>query len=512
MNATRRHLLNNALQTALALGAAPAFSRFAFAADVDRFALGVASGCPRPGGMVLWTRLIGADLPEQVAVQWELAADEGFRQIVAKGTETAEAAWAHSVHAEPTGLSPGRWYWYRFTALGARSITGRTRTAPAPDAAEPLRFATASCQRWDHGEYAAWRDMATQELDLVLFLGDYIYEYAGGSAPADATRRHSGGAARGLDAYRARYAQYKSDPHLQAIHARAPWILVWDDHEVANDYSPGRAQDLEPNFDLRRAAAAQAYWEHLPFPKAVRPRGTDMRIHERYDWGSLARLITLDDRQWRDPQACPKPGRAGSNTVYLKDCEALKDPRRSLLGAAQERWLAQSWDTERPWNLLGQQTLMARSSWTDPAGPNGPQYWTEAWDGYPLARQRLLGDMLAAKANNPVVLGGDVHANYIADLKLDFDEGKAVTIATEFCGTSISSHGLPNDRVQAAMAWNPHLRHARSDKRGYTLLDLNRQRLTAELRTVDDARNAHSPVNIEKRFVVEVGKPGAQSA
>nr|WP_316642739.1 alkaline phosphatase D family protein [uncultured Roseateles sp.] len=508
MNPSRRHLL----QTALVLGTAPAFSRFAFAADVDRFPLGIASGCPRPGSLVLWTRLLGADLPEQVAVQWELAADEGFKQIVAKGTETAEAAWAHSVHAEPTGLSPGRWYWYRFTAMGARSATGRTRTAPAPDAAEPLRFATASCQRWDHGEYAAWRDMATQELDLVLFLGDYIYEYAGGSAPPGATRRHNGGAARNLDAYRARYAQYKSDPHLQAIHARTPWILIWDDHEVANDYSPGRAQDLEPNFDLRRAAATQAYWEHLPFPKAVRPRGTEMRIHERYDWGSLARLITLDDRQWRDPQACPKPGRAGSNTVYLKDCEPLNDPRRTLLGSAQERWLAQSWDSTRPWNLLAQQTLMARSSSADPAGPNGPQYWTEAWDGYPLARQRLLGDMLAAKANNPIVLGGDVHANYIADLKLDFNDAKAATIATEFCGTSITSHGLPNDKVQGAMAWNPHLRYGRSDKRGYTLFDLSKQRLAAELRTVDDAMNGQSPVSVEKRYVVEAGKPGAQNA
>ncbi|MBT9459761.1 MAG: alkaline phosphatase D family protein [Burkholderiaceae bacterium] len=508
MNATRRHLL----QTALALGAAPAFSRFAFAADVDRFPLGLASGCPRPGGVVLWTRLIGTDLPEQVAVQWELASDEGFRQIVAKGTETAEAAWAHSIHAEPTGLSPGRWYWYRFTAMGSRSITGRTRTAPAPDAGEPLRFATASCQRWDHGEYAAWRDMATQELDLVLFLGDYIYEYAASSAPAGATRRHSGGAARSLDDYRARHAQYKSDPYLRAMHARAPWIITWDDHEIANDYAPGRAQDLDPNFEPRRAAATQAYWEHLPFPKSARPRGTETRIHAHYDWGSLARLITLDNRQWRDPQACPKPGRAGSNTVYLKDCEALRDPRRSLLGGAQERWLAQSWDASRPWNLLGQQSLMARYSWTDPAGPNGPQYWTEGWDGYPLARQRLLGDMLAAKAGNPVVLGGDVHANYVADLKQDFDAAKAATIATEFCGTSISSHGLANDKVQSALPWNTHLHYARSDQRGYTLFDLNKQRLTAELRTVDDAMNAQSPVSVEKRFVVEAGKPGSQSA
>jgi alkaline phosphatase D len=505
MNPSRRRLL----QSTLALGLAPAFVRHAGAADVDRFALGIASGCPRPDSLVLWTRLVGAELPERVPVQWELASDEGFRQVVAKGSETAEAGWAHSVHAEPAGLAPGRWYWYRFSALGARSAIGRTRTAPAPDAAEPLRFAIASCQRWDHGHFAAWRDMATQELDLVLFLGDYIYEYAS-SASTELPRRHSGGAARTLDNYRERYAQYKSDAHLQAIHARAPWICTWDDHEVENDYAAGQSQGLDPQFALRRAAATQAYWEHMPFPKALRPRGTDMRIHERYDWGRLARLITLDDRQWRDPQACPKPGKGGGNTVHLKDCEALKDPRRTLLGAPQEQWLAQSWDAQRPWNLLAQQTLMARNSWDDPAA--GGQYWTEAWDGYPAARQRLLGDMLAAKAHNPVVLGGDVHAHYVADLKLDFDAAKSPVIATEFCGTSISSRGLAQDKVAASLAWNPHLRHARSDKRGYIQFALAKDRLSAELRSVDDVMDPMSPVRTEKRFVVEAGQAGAQDA
>src|SRR4051812_12663180 len=199
---TRRSLLSLALAAALP----PAFAPHARAGDVDRFALGVASGAPRPTSVVLWTRLVGAGLPEAVEVHWEVARDEGFAEVFTRGTEVAERAWAHSVHVEVEGLAPGRWYWYRFRALGARSAAGRTRTAPAADAKEPLRFAIASCQRWDHGHYAAWRDVADAPLDLVLFLGDYVYEYAT-PAHAQRVRAHEGGPLLTLDDYRGRYAQ-----------------------------------------------------------------------------------------------------------------------------------------------------------------------------------------------------------------------------------------------------------------------------------------------------------------
>lgn len=507
---SRRRLL----QAALAAGAAPALLlRHADAAAEALFPLGVASGCPTPGGLVLWTRLMAEQLPAEVTVHWELAEDEQFRRIVARGSERASAAEAHSVHAEPAGLRPGRWYWYRFAALGQRSPVGRTRTAPAPEASgESLRFVIASCQRWDHGEYAAWREVAEQELDLVLFLGDYIYETA---TPADsrARRRHMGGPCRSLEDYRQRYAQYKRDPQLQAAHAAAPWILTWDDHEVENDWAGAQSQTLEPEaaFLRRRAAAAQAYWEHQPFPKSARPQGPDMRIHASYDWGGLARIITLDDRQWRDPQACPKPGRGGSNTVDLKDCEALLDPRRSLLGAAQEDWLRQRWDAQRPWNLLAQQTLMARMNWQDPAEGPG-RHWTDGWDGYPAARSRLLAGMQAAAARNPVVLSGDVHANYVADIKADYLDPKAAIIASEFCGTSISSHGLAQERLDKVLPWNPQIRLGRSDLRGYTRFKLSATRLEAELRTVDDPWSAASPLSSLARYGVEAGRPGAQPA
>lgn len=495
------------LQGAVALSFAPAFLRNARADDVPRFALGIASGQPRADGVVLWTRLTGAGLPERVAVEWEIAHDEAFKDIAARGEEMAEASWAHSVHAEPAGLAPARWYWYRFRALGAQSAIGRTRTAPAPDAAASLNFVITSCQRFDVGHYAAWRHVAAEpNLDLVMFLGDYIYEY--GTGPK-AVRPVEGGHVRTLAQYRARYATHKSDPALQAAHAAAPWLLVWDDHEVANDYAGLQGQDLEPDFKAQRAAAYRAYWEHMPFPKSARPGDADMRITGRLDWGTLARIHLLDDRQYRDPQACPKPSRGGgSNTLALKDCPALLDPTRSLLGAAQEQWLADGWDTARPWNLLAQQTLMARLSGTAPANGGGT-YWTDGWDGYPLARKRLLDGVAQRKLPGCVVLGGDVHSHFVADLKADFDDTRAKAIATEFCGSSITSLGMKQSRLDAMQSFNPHLHYARSDQRGYMRFTLDPAQLQAQIRVVDDALDPASGISTAARFIVEAGRPGA---
>lgn len=506
---TRRSLL----AAALAAGTAPAWLRHARAADVPRFEQGVASGFPKPDGVVLWTKLTGAGLAERVDVRWQVARDGAFRDIAAQGTETAEAAWGHSVHAEPAGLAPGRWYWYRFEALGARSATGRTRTAPAPNADATLHFAIASCQRYDAGRYAAWRQIASEPLDLVLFLGDYIYEYP--SLPT-ATRQHDAGFARTLDGYRARYATYQRDPQLQAAHAACPWLMVWDDHEVENDYAGLQGMYLQGDFAAQRAAAYQAYWEHLPFPKALRPNpatpGGALRIYGAHDWGRLARILALDDRQYRDPQACPKRSRGGATTVSLKDCPALRDPRRTLLGEAQERWLAEAWSTERPWNLLAQQTLMARFAWSEPSAADGGLYWTDGWDGYAPARQRLLSTLAERKIANPVVLGGDVHTHYVADLKADFANPRSATLASEFCGTSIASVGLEQAKIDAARVFNPHIHYGRADRRGYMSFTLQPSQLEARLMVVADALDADSRVDLAARFVVEAGRPGAQPA
>jgi alkaline phosphatase D len=495
------------LALALAAGVAPAFVACAHLRTwkSDPFALGVASGCPRPDSVVLWTRLAPAAEPgarEQVG--WELAIDEGFRNVVRRGTEVVDGDVAHSVHVQASGLEPSRWYWYRFTAGGEASVPGRTRTAPAPGREETLAFAIASCQRYDDGHYAAWRHLADEAPDLVVFLGDYIYE----SAPRkDRVRTHSGsGAAKTLDDYRARYAQYKSDADLRRIHASAPWILTWDDHEVQNDYANDRGQDLAPDFLARRAAAYRAWWEHMPMPPSMRPVGPDLRIHDRYDWGALARFHVLDGRQYRDVHACPPGGRGGSTTVNVADCPDLLRADRTLLGSAQERWLEDGLaHRDVRWNLIAQQTLMAHFTWTKEG-----RYWTDGWAGYPAARDRLLDAIVARKVANPVVLSGDVHCNYVCDIKRRVDDPPGAVIASEFCGTSIASAGLPQHRVAAALPLNPHVRYGRSDERGYVALKLGASRLDASLRVVSDVEDPNSTIRTSARFSVESGRPGPQ--
>jgi alkaline phosphatase D len=503
---SRRQLLHS-----FAVGATlgwPALIRHAGAQSVQRFSLGVASGHPRPDGMVLWTRLTGLDLPEGADVAWEVAHDENFTRIAARGVERAEAEWAHSVHAEPAGLEPGRWYWYRFSALGDRSPPGRTRTAPARDARARLEFAIASCQRFDHGHYAAWRDAAAQNLDLVLFLGDYIYEYP--YVPGR-VRAHRGGATVTLADYRDRYALYKSDPLLQAAHAAAPWLMVWDDHEVENDYAGLQGERLQPDFAAQRSAAYRAFWEHLPFPKSARPRGPDMRIVGRTEWGALARVHLLDGRQHRDPQACPRFGRGGSNSVAAADCPSLADPRRSMLGAEQERWLEEGWDLSRPWNLVAQQSLLARFALPGENGA-GTTIFTDNWSGYPAARERLIAGIAQRKLPGVVVLGGDVHANYVADLQAEAGGASSPVVATEFCGTSITSANGRHARITAALPSHPHVHYGRGDQRGYVRFSLDADVLQVQLRVVDDVDDPSSAVRTAARFIVEHGHPGARRA
>lgn len=485
--------------------AAPLFVRHARASDAQRFELGVASGLPRPDRVVLWTRLTGPDLPAQVPVRWELAHDEAFARIAQQGTDSALAEDAHSVHAEAAGLEPGRHYWYRFEALGQRSRVGRTRTAPAPDAQATLRLAIASCQRFDHGHYAAWRQVAADAPDLVLFLGDYIYEYP---SPPLALRRHAGGLLRTLDQYRARYAQYKRDPALQDAHAACPWLLTWDDHEVENDYAGTHpSTPLGADQATLRAAAYRAWWEHQPLPHAWRPRGPSLQVYGHLDWGRLARLHLLDTRQHRDVQACPPDLRSsGSRVVLPADCPPLQDPARSLLGAAQERWLADGLDPQRPWNLIAQQTLMAR--FTAPDGGT----WTDGWDGYPAARRRLLQAVAVRRIGGAVVLGGDVHAHHVADLKADFDDARSPVVASEFCGSSISSRGRSQRRVDEALAMHPHMHLARADLRGSMAFDIGPQRLQARVMAVQRPDDAASPVHELARFVVDPARPGPQRA
>jgi alkaline phosphatase D len=504
------------LQSLAALGVAAASPVGAQLNPKPRFAaapftLGVASGYPQPGGFVLWTRLApvplapgGGMAPEVIPVGWEVARDERMSQVVAAGTAYAAPDEAHSVHVEVTGLAAGRPYWYRFSAGDAVSPIGRTRSAPPP-AGRPqrLRFAFASCQHYEQGYFTAYKYIVADEPELVVHLGDYIYEFSGGREPV---RSHGAGEAVTLEDYRRRYALYKSDADLQAAHSACPWLITWDDHEVENDYADDRGQFLDaPEWFLaRRAAAYKAWYEHMPVPRQMVPFGANARIYTRAAHGSLASFFVLDDRQYRSHEACPRPGRGGSNVVDPAQCTELADPKRTMLGATQEQWLDAALAGSRThWNIIAQQTRMAQ--FDEQAGP-GKRTWTDDWDGYPAARRRLL-ESLAGK-HNPVVIGGDIHCFNVNQLKPDFDDPASPVVAAEFVGTSISSQGWPQERLDALRADNPHLLFADSRYRGYVRMDVTPQRLQADLRAMDTVQTRDGKCSTIASFTVEDGHPG----
>lgn len=502
---------------ALAIGstaaAAPADPGASAAKAGYLFSLGVASGEPLPDGVVLWTRLAPDPLngggmgPEPVPVRWEIAEDEAMRRIVRRGTAMAHAAWAHSVHVEANGLAPGRVYWYRFSARGEASPVGRTRTAPAGKVAR-LRFAAASCQDFQNGYYSAYRHMAREDLDFVLFLGDYIYEYA---ANPQRTRQHRGGETVTLADYRNRYAQYRADPDLQAAHAAFPWLAVADDHEVENDYANDRSEKQTPPaaFLARRAAAYRAFYEHMPLRPAMAPRAASLPLYRRRRFGDLVDLFLLDERQFRSDQACPGP-RWGGQVVNPDKCAELADPRRTMLGAEQERWLLQGLArTTGRWTVLGQQLLMASLIQPMQSGELG--VWTDGWDGYPAARRRIADRLVAARVPNPVVLGGDIHSFWVTDIKRDWRDSRAPAIASEFVASSISSSGVPQVITDAGLKL-PYVKLAEARWRGYLRCTVTPEAWRTDLMTVDTVARPDATLATLKSFAVEAGRPGPQPA
>ncbi|MEY4026872.1 MAG: Alkaline phosphatase precursor [Pseudomonadota bacterium] len=482
--------------------------------QVDPFSLGVASGQPQPDSVVLWTRLhmAEADAPlkaQAINVVCEVFADAALRQPVRQWRVQTDAARAHSVHVVATGLQPGRPYWYRFVCGSASSPVGRARTSPGVnDAVDRLRIALASCQHYEQGYFAAHREMAQRDLDLVLFVGDYIYE---SSNPQYMLRQHLGGVPKSLDEYRDRHAQYKSDADLRACHAAHTWLMTWDDHEVVNDY----ANDLDRNFTdpqvflRRRAAAYQAYFEHMPVrlgPDAAKP--SQMRIHDRMAWGRLADLWTLDCRQYRDHHACPDPMRGGGRVVV--GCDALADPSRSMLGTAQEQWFTEGLTrSTKRWKLVAQSTQMSSSGVNTPLGRSA---FTDGWDGYPQARAKLLDTVAQAGLQNVVVLGGDVHMNVAAQLRVQPNDERSPVVASEIVTTSVTSRGLGEKLLAQIRDSNPDILHARSDERGYTLLDIKPEGMRAEFMTTPNPAQAQGVFKAQAQWLVRAGVAGLQKA
>lgn len=497
MNRTRREILTGALALgashSLPLWAAPTLKEFPFT-------LGVASGEPAPDGIALWTRLApkpfdAAAMPAaNIAVRWQVAEDENFAKVVRKGQAVASPALAHSVHVEVAGLRPARWYWYRFSAGGHQSPTGRFRTSPAPgDMPERFRFAFASCQQWTQGFWTAYEHMAGEDLDLVIHLGDYIYEqgYRG------QIRREGHEETFTLADYRNRHALYKTDPLLQNAHARFPWITTWDDHEVSNNYANDIQEKGQPRSEFlqRRAWAYQAFYEHMPLRRRSLPKGPDMALYRRLDFGRLIRLHMLDTRQHRSDQPC--------GDGLKKPCPDLRNPAQTLLGDAQQKWLDQSLHSSPAvWDLIGQQILVTLQDFD--AGPD-ELFNMDSWSGYPLARQRLIDTLAARPRRNTVIITGDVHSSWVGQLHVEPREVKSPCVAAEFVGTSISSGGDGADtseRAAAVLSANPQIRYF-NGRRGYVRCEVAPKSWRADYRLLDYVTKPGSPVTTRASFAVE---------
>jgi alkaline phosphatase D len=447
----------------------------------DPFSLGVASGAPRPDGFVLWTRLApdplsadpatpggmtGGDVP----VAYEIASDPAMREIVRRGVAAAEAGYGYSVHADVRGLQSGRSYWYRFMNGDAASRVGRATTAVAAGTPlERMRFGFVSCSHYEHGYFSAYRHLADENPDVVLYLGDYIYEYVEQGRPT--VRTHSDGIeAATLPTYRNRYAQYRLDADLARLHAQAPALVTWDDHEVANDYADKWSQfgDDPQLFLMRRAAAYQAFYEHMPVrPILSRPDGPMMRVYDRFTFGDLVEISMIDGRQYRSREACyAPPDKMRGHLESDASCPERSEEGRTMIGFAQESWLSQGLAASKAtWNVIAQDVLMAQLRQKMRGGGFG--YSTDDWDGYPAGRKRLLSRIAETRVQNPVVIGGDIHAFFANDLHLDFDKPNSAVVATEFVGTSVSSPGPSYEFLASQLPDNPHVRFFESRKRGY---------------------------------------------
>ena len=520
----RRTLLRTggaATAGALFLGRSP---RPADAAPIlarNPFGLGVASGDPTPEGIVLWTRMVpelreGIRLPEDLKLpdwifnlRFEVSTDERFRRVVRRGTVAAPPREAHTAHAEVTGLRPGTQYWYRFKWGPVVSPVGRTRTAPAAGSMpRSMRFAYASCQNYAHGFYTAYADLAQQDLDLVVHLGDYIYEGPGTGRPANVRQHAPQAELFSLDDYRTRHAQYRTDPNLQAAHAAFPWLMSWDDHEFKDNYADLALDPDEPLATVaeRRAAAYLAYWEHAPLARSRKPVGENMDLYRRVHWGRLATFHVLDTRQHRSDQMAAQCTQAERDPSSY--CPVQLDPARTILGAEQRQWLLDGLAAApaEGWNVLANQVGFAPQA---NLVSGRLRFSADPWDGYVADRQLILDFLEQRGLRNTVVITGDKHQHSARNVPQNYRNIAGPPIATEFVGTSISSEGDVGGATRyGGDPNNPHILYD-SFQRGYVRVELDPQRWKNEFRVVSTVLEQQATAWTEATFAVDNGAPGA---
>jgi alkaline phosphatase D len=474
------------------------------------FQHGVASGDPLADRVVLWTRVTTPPTRSAigpVTVEWQVAADDRFTRVVARGSAEAHPDRDFTVKVDAGGLEPGRRYFYAFTAGGERSPVGRTRTLPAA-AAQRVRLGVVSCANYPAGFFNPYRCLADRdELDAVLHLGDYMYEFENGVYGEGSgllripePRRETVT----LSDYRIRYATYRSDPDLQAVHAQHPFIVVWDDHELTNDAWRDGAANHNPDkgegdWRTRQAAAYQAYLEWMPLREV---RGGGIHLYRTFRFGALADVIMLDTRGLRDQQ------------VARDNVDALNSPTRTLLGDVQERWLfdrlRESQRGGTAWRVLGQQIMFSRISM-----PQSPTLLTDTWDGYQAARERVLDFLDTEKMRDVAILAGDIHSSWAFDVPRHPWRGYspatgAGSLAVELITPAVSSPPLFADPVIRQLAPGlrttlPHLKFLEGENRGYLLIDIDAKRLQADWYHVPDVLQRSAAEARAMTFVCERG-------
>ena len=517
-------------------------ARAASRSDTYAFGHGVASGDPLHDAVILWTRVSNAS-GESVTLNWQVARDEAMTEIVASGVVATDADRDYTVKVDARGLPSDALLYYRFAIGDKVSPVGRTRTLPA-GSVDTARFAVVSCSNHPYGYFNAYRDIAEHDdLDAVIHLGDYIYEYGLGeyaTERAEALGRIPDPPTEivTLSDYRRRYAQYRSDPDLKAMHGAHPMIAVWDDHELANDawrdgaQNHGNSKDVDEGaWAARREAAIQAWFEWQPV--RGKPAGGRTRIYRDYRYGDLLRLIMLDTRIYgRDPQ----PDISGTDGTRPSILKVLNDGKRQMLGRRQQRWLRKQLKKRgTTWQVIGQQVLLSpldspdleplldlsRPSYVPletlqrniALSKTNPPVLLDTWDGYPWARRKLLQD-IARHGNNTVVLSGDLHTSIAGNVRLD-DAPDATTV--EFMGTSVTSPGfaeyLPETHrgavAAATLKQNPDLRYMETDRRGWLRMTFTHEKCVGEWRLLDTITESDYTVSVDRRLFVTAGNVAA---